>query len=178
VSRFELERVIKSPAAFDYEKLDWMNGVYLRALSPDEYADALVAYLRDTGSDWPEERVREAAPLVQDKIGTLGEFPAFAGFLFRDVEPDPELLDARVLAAAADALAAVEPFEPDAIEPALKAVCERLELKPRQAFAPIRVAVTGSKVSPGLYESLALLGREESLARIRRAATTAAGEAA
>jgi glutamyl-tRNA synthetase len=178
VSRFELERVIKSPAAFDYEKLDWMNGVYLRALSPEEYADALVAYLRDTGSDWPEERVREAAPLVQDKIGTLGEFPAFAGFLFHDVEPDPGLLDAGVLAAAAEALAAVEPFEPDAIEAALKAVCEELGLKPRQAFAPIRVAVTGSKVSPGLYESLALLGREESLARIRRAATTAAGEAA
>src|SRR5688500_15339407 len=63
VARFELERVIKSPAAFDYEKLDWMNGVYLRALAPDEYGEALVAYLRDTGNDWPEERIREAAPL-------------------------------------------------------------------------------------------------------------------
>ena len=178
VARFELERVVKSPAAFDYEKLAWMNGVYLRALPPDEYADALVAYLRETGNDWPEERIREAAPLVQEKIGTLGEFPVFAGFLFHDVEPDPELLDARVLTTAADALAAVEPFEPDAIERALKAVCERLELKPRQAFAPIRVAVTGSKISPGLYESLALLGREESVARLGRAATKAAGEAA
>ena len=178
VSRFELERVVKSPAALDYEKLDWMNGVYLRALAPDEYADALVAYLREAGNDWPEERIREAAPLVQEKIGTLAEFPVFAGFLFHDVEPDPELLDARVLTAAADALAAVEPFEPDAIERALKAVCERLELKPRQAFAPIRMALTGSRISPGLYESLALLGPEESLARIRRAATKAAGAAA
>ena len=178
VSRFELERVVKSPAALDYEKLDWMNGVYLRALAPDEYADALVAYLREAGNDWPEERIREAAPLVQEKIGTLGEFPVFAGFLFHDVEPDPELLDARVLTAAADALAAVEPFEPDAIERALKAVCERLELKPRQAFAPIRMALTGSRISPGLYESLALLGPEESLARLRRAATKAAGAAA
>jgi glutamyl-tRNA synthetase len=178
VKRFELERVIKSPAAFDYEKLDWMNGVYLRALAPEKYADALVTYLRDRGSDWPEERVRAAAPLVQEKIGTLGEFRAFAGFLFHDVEPDPELLDVGVLDAAGEALASVEPFEPEAIEPALKAVCERLELKPRQAFAPIRVAVTGSKISPGLYESLALLGREESLARIRRAATVAAGGAA
>ena len=178
VSRFELERVVKSPAALDYEKLDWMNGVYLRALAPDEYADALVAYLREAGNDWPEERIREAAPLVQEKIGTLAEFPVFAGFLFHDVEPDPELLDARVLTAAADALAAVEPFEPDAIERALKAVCERLELKPRQAFAPIRMALTGSRISPGLYESLALLGPEESLARLRRAATKAAGAAA
>jgi len=178
VSRFELERVIKSPAAFDYEKLDWMNGVYLRALSPEEYAAELVAYLRETGNEWPEDRIRAAAPLVQEKIATFGEFPDFAGFLFGDVEPDPEQLDARVLNAAADALAAVEPFEPEPIEAALKAMCEALELKPRQAFAPIRVAVTGSKISPGLYESLALLGREESLARLRRGATTAAGEAA
>ena len=178
VSRFELERVIKSPAAFDYEKLDWMNGVYLRGFSPDEYADALVAYLRETGSEWPEDRIREAAPLVQEKIATLGEFPDFAGFLFGDVEPDPEQLDARVLNAAADELAGVEPFEPEQIEAALKTMCESLELKPRQAFAPIRVALTGSKISPGLYESLALLGREESLARLRRGATTAAGEAA
>ena len=178
VSRFELERVIKSPAAFDYEKLDWMNGVYLRGFSPDEYADALVAYLRETGIEWPEDRIREAAPLVQEKIATLGEFPDFAGFLFGDVEPDPEQLDARVLSAAAAALATVEPFEPEPIEAALKAMCESLELKPRQAFAPIRVALTGSKISPGLYESLALLGREESLARLRRGATKAAGEAA
>ncbi len=178
LERFSLERVGASPGTFDYEKLAWLNGVHLRALPPDEFAGRLAAYVRERGLDWPEERVREAAPLVQDKIGTLGEFPAFAGFLFHDVEPDPGLLDAGVLAAAAEALAGVEPFEPGAIEAALKAVCERLELKPRQAFAPIRVAVTGSKVSPGLYESLALLGREESLARIRRAATKAEGEAA
>ncbi len=178
VSRFDLDRVIKSPAAFDYEKLDWMNGVYLRSLPADQYADALVAYLRETGSDWPEKRIREAAPLVQEKIGTLGEFSSFAGFLFGDVDPAPELLDGGVLAATAEALEAVEPFEPDAIELALKSVCERLQLKPRHAFAPIRVAVTGSKISPGLYESLALLGREEALARIRRAATRAEGAAA
>ena len=177
LERFSLERVGASPGTFDYDKLDWLNGVHLRALPPAEFADRLVAYLRERGLDWPGERIRETAPLVQEKIGTLGEFPGFAGFLFHDVEPDPALLDARVLAAAADALADVEPFEPDAIEAALRSLCERLELKPRQAFAPIRVAVTGSKISPGLYESLAVLGREESLARIRRAATTAAGAA-
>ena len=87
-----------------------MNGVYLRELSPDEYADALVAYLREQGYDWDEERIRAAAPLVQEKIAQLGEFPEFAGFLFHDVEPDPALLDRDVLAAAAEALAAVEPF--------------------------------------------------------------------
>ena len=81
-----------------------MNGVYLRALDPDAYADELVGYLREQGVDWPEERVRAMAPLVQEKIGRLGEIPAFAGFLFGDVEPDPELLDERILRAAENAL--------------------------------------------------------------------------
>jgi glutamyl-tRNA synthetase len=107
---------------------------------------------------------------VQEKIARFGEFPSYAGFLFGPVEPDPELLDGRVLAEAERALDEVEPFSAEGIETALKAVCERLGVKPRQAFQPIRVAVTGSKVSPGLYESLELLGKAESLARIRAAA--------
>jgi glutamyl-tRNA synthetase len=174
IERFSLERVGESPATFDYAKLDWMNGVYLRALPPVEYAETLLAYLREQGYDWDETRVRAAVPLVQEKIAKLGEFPDFAGFLFHDVEPDPALLDPDVLAPAAEALERVEPFTAERIEAALKELCERLGLKPRQAFAPIRVAVTGSKVSPGLYESLELLGREESLARIRRAVAVAA----
>ena len=94
VERFSLERVGSSPSTFDYAKLDWMNGVYLRALPAEEYADRLVAYLREQGSEWPEDRIRAAAPLVQEKIGSFGEFAGFAGFLFHDVEPDPALLDA------------------------------------------------------------------------------------
>ena len=174
VERFSLERVGASPATFDYAKLDWMNGVYLRELSPEAYADALVAYLREQGYDWEEERVRAAAPLVQEKIGRLGEFPGFAGFLFHDVEPDPALLDRSVLTAVAGALADVEPWEAPSIELALKETTEQLGLKPRQAFVPVRVAVTGSKVSPGLYESLELLGKPESLARLTRGAAAAA----
>jgi glutamyl-tRNA synthetase len=174
IERFSLERVGASPATFDYAKLDWMNGVYLRELPPDEYAHALVAYLREQGYDWDEERVRAAAPLVQEKIARLAEFPEFAGFLFHDVEPDPSQLDPDVLRAAAEALEEVEPWTAEQIELALKQLCDRLGVKPRQAFPPVRVAVTGSKVSPGLYESLELLGREESLARIKRAAAVAA----
>jgi glutamyl-tRNA synthetase len=174
VERFDLERVGASPATFDYAKLDWMNGVYLRELASARYADELLAFLRDQGLDWDEERVRAAAPLVQEKIARLGEFPAFAGFLFGEVEPDPALLDADVLAAASTALEQVEPFEAERIEVALKELCEELGLKPRQAFQPIRVALTGSRVSPGLYESIELLGRDESLGRIRRAAAVAA----
>jgi glutamyl-tRNA synthetase len=174
VGRFSLERVGSSPATFDYAKLDWLNGVYLRDLSPEAYAERLLGYLREQGIDWPEERVRAAAPLVQEKIGRLGEFPAFAGFLFHDVAPDASLLDARILEAAEAALAETEPWRADAIEASLKQLCDDLDEKPRTVYLPVRVAVTGSRVSPGLYESLELLGRDESLARVRAAQAVAA----
>ena len=173
VERFSLERVGSSPATFDYAKLDWMNGVHLRTLSSEEYAARLVAYLRERGTDWPADGVRAAAPIVQEKIGRLDEFAGFAGFLFHDVEPDPALLDARILEAAGLGLAAVEPWSADAIEVALKQLCAELGEKPRSVYLPIRVAVTGSRVSPGLYESLELLGRETSLERLRAAAASA-----
>ena len=110
-----------------------------------------------------------AAPLVQEKIARLAEFPDFAGFLFHDVEPDPALLDGRILEAAEVKLAATEPWTTEAIERSLKELCEELGEKPRTVYLPIRVAVTGSRVSPGLYESLELLGKDQSLERIASA---------
>jgi glutamyl-tRNA synthetase len=171
VRRFSLDRVGASPATLDYEKLDWMNGVYLRTIPPEEYAAALTTYLREQGYDWPEDRVRAAAPLVQDKIERLGQFPEFAGFLFGPVEPDATQLDGggEMLAGAEEALAQLEPFTAEAIEQTLRELADRLGQKPRQAFQPIRVAVTGSKISPGLFESIELLGRDEALARISAA---------
>jgi glutamyl-tRNA synthetase len=169
VERFTLERVGASPAVFDYAKLDHFNGVYLRGLSTEEYAARLVEYLREQGYDWEEQLIRATVPLVQEKISKLSDYPEFAGFLFREVEPDPALLDGRVLQEAERVLAEVEPFTTGAIEEALRALAGQLDLKPREAFQPIRVAVTGSKVSPGLFESIELLGREPTLDRIRRA---------
>jgi glutamyl-tRNA synthetase len=174
VDRFRLDSVSPSSGTFDYAKLDWMNGVYLRALPTAEVGDRLVVWVGEHGLDWPAELVHRAAPLVQEKIVRLGEFPGFAGFLFGDVEPDPALLDAAILEAAAAALEGVEPWSAEAIEAALKALCEALGQKPKVVFGPIRVAVTGSRISPGLYESLELLGRETSLVRIRRGAELAA----
>jgi glutamyl-tRNA synthetase len=174
VERFTLERVGPSPAVFDFQKLEWLNGVYLRELSVDEYANRLLAYLREQGIDWDDDLVRRSAPLVQEKIATFGEYPGFAGFLFRDVEPDAALLDGDVLDGAEDALAEAEPFTAETIESRLRELAERLERKPREAFQPIRVAVTGSKVSPGLFESIELLGREQTLERLRRAREAAA----
>jgi glutamyl-tRNA synthetase len=167
VERFSLERVGASPATFDYKKLDWMNGQYIRSLTPDEFADRLVTYVRERGFDWPEERIRAAAPLVQEKISTLGEFPDFARFLFEDVSPNGEPVDRDVAETAADTLEAVDHWDAGSIEQALRGMAERLDLSPRKAFQPVRIAVTGSNVSPGLFESLELLGKDVSLSRLR-----------
>jgi glutamyl-tRNA synthetase len=169
VERFTLERVSPSPAQFDYAKLDWMNGMYLRALPPDEFAHRLILWLGEQGYEWDAELVRKAAPLVQEKIARLGEFPDYARFLFEEVEASVDG-GAEVVAAARDALAELEPFTADAIEAALRGVVEQLGLKPRQGFQPIRVAVTGSTISPGLFESIELLGREATLRRLSVAA--------
>jgi glutamyl-tRNA synthetase len=176
VERFSLERVSPSPSQFDYQKLDWMNGVYLRELPSAEFAHRLLLWLGENGYDWDAELVTQAAPLVQEKIARLAEFPGFAGFFFHDVEPDVADLDGGrpMLAAAEEALTSLEPFEAPAIEAALRETADRLELKPRQAFQPIRVAVTGSKISPGLFESIELLGRETTLSRLRAARSSAA----
>lgn len=167
---FSIERVSASPAVFDYAKLDWLNGVYLRAMGEQEYGDALLGWLRDHGHDWPEDVVRATVPLVQEKIARLAEYPEFAGFFFgrRDVT-NPDDLDPHVLAAAEEALDAVDPFTSEAVEQALRGLAERLELSPKKAFQPIRVAVTGSRISPGLFESIELLGRDETRARLSAA---------
>jgi glutamyl-tRNA synthetase len=177
VERFSLDRVGTSPATFDYGKLDWLNGVYLRSMPPDQYGDFLVAFLREQGIDWDEALVRRTVPLVQEKIARLGEYPDFAGFLFRKdvlIEAPSAVAQAgapspQILTEAHRRLAEVDPFEAAQIEATLLAMCEELGLKPREAFQPIRIAVTGSKISPGLFESLELLGRDEALARLRAA---------
>jgi len=146
--------------------------MYLRAMSPEAFADAVVTYLREQGIDWDEELVSRAAPLAQEKIETLGRFPEFVRFLFEPVESvDGFDEQGRAMLAAADrVLGELESFDAETIEQALRGAADELGLKPRQAFQPIRVAVTGSTVSPGLFESLELLGRDTSLERIRRAA--------
>jgi glutamyl-tRNA synthetase len=172
VERFSLDRVVSSPATFDYQKLDWMNGVYLRDLQPEEYAHDLIKWLHEQDVDWPEQRVRATVPLVQEKIERFAQYPDFVRFLFEDVPPVEA--DPRIVGAAAEKLAQVEPWEATRIEEALRELLDVLGEKPRQGFAPIRLAVTGSKVSPGLFESLELLGRDETLARLNAAAQAAA----
>src|SRR5581483_12391586 len=122
VERFSLERVSPSPATFDYAKLDWLNGVHLRALPVDEYAGVLLTWLREQGIDWPEERVRATAPLVQEKIEKLSQYPDFVRFFFEPVSADGA--DPEICRAAREALAGVEPWEAGPIESALRGFAE------------------------------------------------------
>ncbi len=164
-----------SPAVFDFQKLSWLNGVHLRNLSPEDYAERTVTYLREQGIEWDEELVRKAAPLVQEKIETLDQFPDYVRFLFEEVTPAAPVDGERpVLEQAGTALTELEPFTAEPIERELRSLAERLELKPREAFQPIRIAVTGSKISPGLFESIELLGREETLRRLEAARASSA----
>ncbi len=125
-----------------------MNGVHLRASHDRGVRSArCCAWLGEQGIDWPEETVRATVPLVQEKFEKLSQYPDYVRFLFEPVSPDGADPDA--CRAAAEALAAVDPWETARIEEALRALADELGQKPRQAFAPIRLAVTGSKVSPG-----------------------------
>ena len=168
VSRFSLDRVGASPATFDYTKLDWMNGVYLRAMSVDELADALVAYLGEQGLAWDPGLVARAAPIVQEKIARLGEFPASPAFSSTTSTPIRRCSTPGSSPRRRGRSSRSIRGRPSRIEAALKALCETLGRKPRDVYPPIRVAVTGSRISPGLYESLELLGRDVALARVRR----------
>jgi glutamyl-tRNA synthetase len=173
IEAFSLERVGRSPAVFDEQKLRWMNGRYVREMDPDELTSLLEERLGRTG-------LRPAVGIAQEKMQTLDDFWRLAGFL---VEPQPidEKAWAKVmrdgaadnLARAREALANVEPFDQEHVETALRGVVEERGVKPKDVYQPIRVAISGSTVSPGIFESVALLGRDETLARIDRALSKA-----
>ena len=166
VERFSLERVSKNPAVFDEQKLAWMNASYLRGLEIDE----LVRLLEER---YERDDLREAAEIAQEKLRTIEDFWPFAGFLFerREIEPaawEKVMKDGAVesLEQARAALAELPQWETGAIETALRAVVETRGVKPKEVFQPIRVAIAGTTVSPGIFESLAVLGRDEALVRI------------
>ncbi len=165
--RFRLDRVSKNPAVFDERKLRHLNGRHLRELSTDELTERLERYTGRTG-------LRGAVEIAAEKIQTLADFWPLVSFLFDGPVDDPAAFaktigadgGAETLAAARDALAQAEPFDPERIEAALRGVVDARGVKPGKVFQPVRVAIAGQTVSPGIFESVALLGREETLARI------------
>ncbi len=166
VERFTLERVSRNPARFDEVKLRWLNGTYIRELPAQALAERLEAFTGRRG-------LGEAARISQEKVQTLADFWPLAGPLLDAPVDDPAARerwlteDGRAaLADSREALAALPAFDQAAVEGALAAVLERRGAKPREVYQPLRVALTGSTISPGIFESVALLGREETLERI------------
>ncbi len=183
VERFTLERVSRNPARFDEVKLKWLNGVHIRALSLDELAGLLGDFLDEAG-DHPgvreEERFAGAVAISQEKIHTLADFWPLSGFIFAGPHDDPPGRekwlgeDGRaVLADVRTALAALSEFDQAGVQEALERVLEYRECKPRVVYQPVRVAISGTTISPGIFESVALLGREETLRRIDSALASA-----
>lgn len=183
VEQFRIEDVGASPARFDLDKLTWMNGEYVRALDPADLAGRLTPFLAKAGlvGDSPTEAEAEliaaVTPLVQTRIERLDAAAPLVGGIFRDVEPDPAAFEkamrdpivAELLDRAIKSLDALEGWGRDAIEAALREVQTELELKPRKAFVPFYVAVLGSTVGAPVFDSMALIGKERVLARLRTA---------
>jgi glutamyl-tRNA synthetase len=176
VEKFTLERVGRNPAAFDVDKLEWLNGHYIRAKTSEELAELLVPYCAAEGipADSSEGRktLEAVTPLLVERMKRLTEAPPMVRFLFMEVTPDEKAAKAlegqgEYLAAVASRLEGVEKWTTAAIEEALRELAAERELKPKRAFQPIRAAVTGTLVSPPLFESLEILGRDKTLARIR-----------
>ncbi len=178
LARFRLQDLKTSPAAWDPAKLAWLNGVYIRKLAPDELARRLLPFLESAGLPADLDTVRRATPLIQERLTTLADAAAWLRFLWQRAEPSPDDLvpqnltvtaTARWLAGARDLLAQLPEWSAAAIENALRSAASSAGYSARVALQPVRVAVTGQRVSPPLFESLALLGREETLARLELA---------
>ena len=187
IESFSLDRISKNPAIFDEEKLEWMNGTYLRDMPAEQFVERMTPWLTSAGlcdaadvaerHDW----YLRLAPLVSERIRRLDEIPAKVSFLFLEPVIESGTIDKvlatpesrSVLDAAGACLGEVDWSVVD-IEAALRVLPEQLQLKPKVVFQAIRVATTGSTVSPPLFESLELLGREVTLARLQAARLLAA----
>jgi len=180
VERFDLDGVSHHPAIFDTEKLTWMNGNYIRSLSDEELAERLVPYLSKAGLLADLDLLRRVAPHVKERMRTLDEAPATLRFLFTDDIVCDEKARAAIdkvgpdyLRRAADRLASASPWSVERISEALDEVAASAELNRTKGWQPIRAAVTGTTISPPLPESLELLGRDETVQRLRVAASEA-----
>jgi glutamyl-tRNA synthetase len=177
VAAFDLARVSSNPAAFDTEKLTWLNNHLIQGLDDDDLAARCIHFLTEAGLSVEPAVVRRAMPLVKERMKTLAEAPVLLRFLFTD-DITPDAKAAALLAkapdgylkAAADALDAVETWDAEQIAGALDGLAERAGLNRTKGWQPVRAAVTGSTISPPLPESLELLGRERTVERIRAVA--------
>lgn len=179
IDKFSLDRINSASGRFDYEKLEWMNGAYIRALPVEEFISKSKPFIENAGLTLREDRFRPIAALVQERVKTLSEVPGMVDFMFKDhIERDIAAMygkgvDAakamQVLVAVKEGMTTLSDFTHTALDGVIRPVAERLGLKAGPAFGVIRVAVTGKKVTPPLLESMEVLGKEICLQRIDEA---------
>ncbi len=176
IARFRVEDVGSAAAVFDQQKLRWINGRFMRELGFDDYARRVAEFV---GRE-PDERLRAGCAIAQEKAQTLAEVWPLIRYLFEppvsdekawrkvmgEGDPEKAAQTRRLLEAARESLAGVAGFEAEQVEQALAPLLERLDVKPGRLYQPLRVAITGTTVSPGIFETLAALGREQSISRI------------
>jgi glutamyl-tRNA synthetase len=180
IRRFEIEKVGRSSAIFDEQKLRWINGRFMRELPLDEYTRAVAGFV----GRQPDEELRAACAIAQEKAQTLAEVWPLIGFLFEEPDTDEKawrktMKDGALplLSESLAALREVKEFDPERIEAALTPIADEHQVKPGKLYQPIRVAISGGTVSPGIFESLAALGRERTISRIEQAISRLSAEA-
>ena len=186
INNFSLERVSKTAAIFNREKLDWMNGVYIRSLSLEDFTRQALPFLEkglpaDIKRPLSIEYVRKIMPLIQERAKTLAEVPGLTRFFFHDeLSYEPGLLIAKkmeppstivALETSLEGLEKLTAFDQETLEACLRPLAEELGLKTGQLFGTLRVAITGETAAPPLFETMAVLGRERCLKRIQEALT-------
>jgi glutamyl-tRNA synthetase len=179
IEKFSLEKLNPAPAAINYTKLDYFNGLHIRALPQDELARRVKPFLEQAGLNVDDDKLLQIMPLLQERLGGTEEAPAMIGFFFQDaVEYDPKDLIAAGLTAGQSleslrrsyaVLSALPKIDPQTAEAPMRALVDELGFTAGQVFGILRVAVTGQKVSPPLFESMAIIGREMVLQRIQKA---------
>ena len=190
IANFTLDRILKSPAVFNIDKLIWMNGVYIRALSPDELAERVRPYLEEVTGPVDLSHLRRIVPLIQERIKLLAQVVDMADFFFTDGELDYTLetllgkrfaadpgAAARAIEAVLERVERVEPWDHEQLEAAVRPLATDLGYKTGDLFGLIRVAVTGKTAAPPLFETMAILGRERTLRRLRSALGKLSSEA-
>lgn len=179
IQRFSIDRLTPSPAAVNFQKLDHFNGTHIRLLATEDLSARIKPYFKGAGLDVPDDTLLKVTPLIRERLVTLDDCLAFASFFFKEnVESKPEELVAKGLDAKQSAEVARKSYEilaslPEithaVAEPPMRAYVEESGLKANQVFGILRVAVTGQKVSPPLFESMEVIGREKVLERVKKA---------
>jgi glutamyl-tRNA synthetase len=179
IDKFSLDKLNPSPAAINFAKLDHFNGLHIRSLAPQDLAQRVKPFFMASGYSSDDDKLLRIAPLIQQRMVTLDDAVPMAGFFFQDqIQPKPEELVGKYMTPAASVKATCRALEilqslpvinPETAEEPLRQLAEELDLKPGQLFGILRVAVTGQPVSPPLFESMAIIGKEKVLERVQKA---------